>query len=146
MTSSDEKVTAMIKLADLKKGGKMADIGSGNGKILIAFAQNGFYADGYELNLILVLYSRWKVKLLGLEDRIKIYWQNIWKTDFNKYDAVTVYGIPQIMERLGKQLQEQLKPQAKIISNGFKFPKMKISKSLNGVHLYIIVVIFFYIF
>lgn len=126
----------MIKLARLKKGSKIADLGSGNGKILIAFAKKGFYADGYELNPFLVWYSRWKVKSLGLKEKVRIYWQNIWKADFSQYDAVTVYGIPQIMERLEKQLQKQLKPQTKIISNGFKFPTMKIKKSLNGVYLY----------
>lgn len=135
--SSDEKITAMMKLLDLKKGVKIADIGSGDGKILIAFAQKGFFADGYELNPLLLIYSRWKVKRMGLEKKVRIYWQNIWNTNFNKYDVVTVYGIPGIMEKLEKQLKKQLKPKAKILSIGFKFPTLKISNSLSGVYLYI---------
>lgn len=37
---------------------KVADLGSGDGRIVIALAKQGYRAAGYELNYWLVLYSR----------------------------------------------------------------------------------------
>ncbi len=52
----------MIELADPKSGETMADLGSGDGRILIAFGKKGIVAHGYELDPILVDKSQSDIK------------------------------------------------------------------------------------
>src|SRR5688572_29583519 len=69
----------MIEKLNLKQGDKFADLGSGDGRLVIAAAQKGAEAHGYEINPVLVLWSRQKIKRLRLEDRAFIHWKSFWR-------------------------------------------------------------------
>lgn len=132
-------VDLMIGLAKLRPGDHVADIGSGDGRIVIACAKLGIYATGYEINPVLVFSSRRAVRKAGLQKYAAIHWKSLWKADLSKYDAIFVYGIPYIMKRLERKLMRESKPGAKIISNIFKFPNWQPVKSEEGkVHLYVL--------
>ena len=77
--TSDRKLKIMMKLAKVKKGEKAVDHGSGDGKIVIALAKAGAEAHGYEINPLLVLFSRYKIKKAGLKGKAFIHWKNFWK-------------------------------------------------------------------
>ena len=69
----------------LGKGDVVLDIGSGDGVVLMAAAQQGAWAIGYEINPFLVLMSCWRLrKLPGAQVR----WANIWRRPV--LDKVTV--------------------------------------------------------
>ena len=69
----------------LGKGDIVLDIGSGDGVVLMAAAQQGARAIGYEINPFLVLISRWRLrKLPGAQ----VHWANIWRRPV--LDKVTV--------------------------------------------------------
>lgn len=123
--SSDERLDKMIKLANVKPGEKVADLGSGDGKIVIALAQKGAVAYGYEVNPYLAWKSRWKIKRLGLEKNAKIIMKDFWKEDFSSFDLITLYCLPYVMKGLEKKLKTELKPGARIVSNHFTFPNWK---------------------
>ncbi len=132
-------VELMLKIADLKPNQNIADIGSGDGRIVIACAKQNIYATGYEINPLLVFLSRYKIRNAKLEKYAKIKWESFWKIDFKNFDAVFIYGIPYIMNELENKLKQELKPESKIISNIFKFPNWKPKYSLEDkVHLYIL--------
>ena len=46
---------------------------------VIAAAKQGHYAVGYELNLWLVLYSRWKAFISGVHKRTEFHRKDLWK-------------------------------------------------------------------
>ena len=48
---------------------------------VIAAAKQGHYAVGYELNLWLVLYSRWKAFTNGVHKRTEFYRKDLWKVN-----------------------------------------------------------------
>ncbi|MDQ7814805.1 MAG: class I SAM-dependent methyltransferase [Patescibacteria group bacterium] len=129
-------VEKMLKLAGDVKGKKVIDIGSGDGRIVMAFAQNGAHATGIELNPLLVKISRKKVEENHLEDKAEIVWQDMWKTDFHDFDLLTVFGVFHVMPALAKKIRREMKPGSKIISLAFKFPHWKIKEDLNGIYLY----------
>jgi hypothetical protein len=134
--SADERIQTMIDLLKLKKGQIMTDLGSGDGRVLIAFAQKGIEAHGYELNPILVRRAKENIRQAGLEKKAFVHWQSFWDVDFSQFDAVTVYGIPYIMKELEKKLWGNLKKGAKIASNAFTFPNWKPKQNKNDVYLY----------
>lgn len=129
-------VEKMIEFADIKPGQKAVDIGSGDGRVVIALARAGAIAYGYEINPLLVWWSRWQIKRAGLEKKAFVYVKNIWSQDFSEFDIVIIFGLPRIMKEMGQKLDRELKPGAKIISNAFHFPDWQPVKKEEGVFLY----------
>jgi 16S rRNA A1518/A1519 N6-dimethyltransferase RsmA/KsgA/DIM1 with predicted DNA glycosylase/AP lyase activity len=134
--SSDKEVKEILELAKIKKGQKTADLGSGNGKIVIEFAKRGAEAHGFEINPLLVLLSQKRIKKLGLQDNAFIHWKNFMKQNFSDFDIITSFQISYIMPDLEKKLTKELKHDSKVISNTWKFPKWKPKKKLGRVYLY----------
>ena len=91
---------------------------------------------GYEVNPILYLWSRRKIKKLGLESKAKIYFKSFWKADFSQFDVITVFGINYIMGRLERKLDKEIKEGTKVISYAFPFPTWKISQKDGAILVY----------
>lgn len=134
--SKNETVEKMVRLANIKAGQKTLDIGSGDGRVVIAMAKQGAEAHGYDNNPLLVYLARRNVRRAKLTEKAFIHWGNLWKIDYSPYDVVTVYMMPYVMGRLYRKLKKQLKSKAKIISNAFVFPKVEPSKKEKGVYMY----------
>lgn len=129
-------VEHMIALAGIKPGTKAVDLGSGDGRIVIALANAGALADGFEINPALAFLSRRKIRRLGLENQARIFCQNFWTADLSPYDVVMVFGMTHIMEKLEKKLKTELKDDAVIVSNVFKFPGLTEISHDQGIYLY----------
>jgi tRNA A58 N-methylase Trm61 len=133
----DEKLGIMINLADPKKGDKIIDIGSGDGKILIALANKGVPSEGVEINPYLVHKSTHKIRQMSLDDLAKVSNKSFWSVDFSKYDIIFLYGMNHFMKKLEQKLLREMVPGSRVVSNYFKFPNWKPSKETEGVRLYI---------
>src|SRR3989344_9046692 len=72
--SSASAETGSIRLAadGIKKGEKVIDLGSGDGRLMIAFAKKGCSVEGVEINPILVLISKIWIRKAGLKDKAKV--------------------------------------------------------------------------
>lgn len=135
--SSDTQIAAILKLAKIRPGQKAVDIGSGDGRIPFALAKVGASATGYEINPLLVLWSKWQAQLLPSSQRPQFKWANMWTSNFSDYDVVTLFGMTYIMKDLEKKLYQELKPGAKVICNSFPFPTWEPAKVVDEVYLYI---------
>ena len=131
------EVEDIISLSGIKKGEKVADLGSGDGRIVLAFAKKGAQADGFEINPVLVKLSRSKIKAEDVEGNARIHFGSFWRANLKQYDVVVVFGISYIMARLERKLRVELKPGARVIANIFPFPKWKYLKKIGGLYLYI---------
>lgn len=134
--SHKKQLQKIIEFADVKKNEKIAELGSGDGRIVIELAKKGAIAHGFEINPLLVLYSRKKIKEAKLEKNAFIHWKNFWKTNLNTYDTIVLFQFKTIMKKLEKKLKNELKPNSKIISNEWKFPNFKLIKRKNKISLY----------
>jgi hypothetical protein len=56
------QIETALDLLDLKPGQTLIEVGSGDGRVLLAAAHRGLHAVGYELNPILVLFSLWHTR------------------------------------------------------------------------------------
>jgi protein-L-isoaspartate O-methyltransferase len=129
-------VEQMVAVSEIKAGMKAADLGSGDGRVVIAMAKAGGIATGFEINPFLVWYSRSKIRKLGFSDRVKIQSSSFWNQDLGEYDIITIFGINHVMERLGQKLALELKPGAVVISNAFRIPRLTEVKRSGSLLVY----------
>jgi 2-polyprenyl-3-methyl-5-hydroxy-6-metoxy-1,4-benzoquinol methylase len=131
-----QTVERMVAASRVRPGMKVADLGSGDGRIAIAFAKAGADATGFEINPLLVWYSRYKVRSAGVSEHVQITSSNFWNQNLGEYDIVTVFGINHVMERLEKKLRLELKPGAIVISNAFRLPNLKLKEAQGSLLVY----------
>ena len=136
--TSDERLKTILELADLKRSDRVLDLGSGDGRIVLAIAKLGIKATGIEINPVLVLISQ--IKLYFSDSVTKsnaVFIQgNLWKIDASPYNVVIVYGISSMMSELKDKLSNELRPGSKLISVLFRFPSLKISKKREQIYFY----------
>lgn len=108
---------------------KFIDLGSGDGRVVIEFAQAGFESYGIELNPFLVWWSRRKIKQLGLNNA-KIIRGNFWKISFSDFDIFYIFHFQMANNLLAKKFKDN----AVIISFGFILPGFRLIKK-EGIFL-----------
>ena len=126
----------IIKFTNPKPGDKIAELGSGDGRICISLAKFGANVSGFEINPFLVWTSKRKIKKLGLQNKIKIYWKNFFKENLSKYNKIVMFQFNTITNRLSKKFKKELKPGSIIVSHWWKLPRWKIKKKIGKVYLY----------
>lgn len=131
-----EKIKKMVDFLEIKTGEKAVDLGSGDGRMVIALAKAGAESYGYEINPFLVALARKNIKKAGLEEKAFVFQKNFWKEDLSRFDIIAVYGILHIMKRLEVKLKKELKENARVASNAFPFPTWKHAKEREGIYLY----------
>ena len=118
----DKVVIKMLQLGGLKAGEKMYDLGSGDGRIVIAAARQ-FHAQavGVELDKDLCKQSLERIRKLGLEKSAEIVNGDILKQDYSSADLITVYLFPTSNDKVQPLLERQLKKGTRIVAHDFEF-------------------------
>ncbi|MGI5828247.1 MAG: SAM-dependent methyltransferase [Patescibacteria group bacterium] len=134
--SSWNRLETMIELCAVKPGQKTADLGSGDGRVVIALAQRGAEAHGFEIEPERVELAKKNIRKAGLEGKAFIHQANFWDVNLSQFDIITVYGITGIMDRLETKLKKELRNGSKVISNYFTFPTWRHKILKDDVYLY----------
>lgn len=133
-TLSKQKIAA-LELLDLEPGQTLIELGSGDGRMLRAAAEKGLKVIGYELNPLLVAYSRlhtWKYR-----KNVRIIWANYWWHMWPRTDGIYVFLLDRYMEKLDKKIiQNYPEQKVKLASFAFKIPGKDPSQEKDGVFLY----------
>jgi 2-polyprenyl-3-methyl-5-hydroxy-6-metoxy-1,4-benzoquinol methylase len=137
VTTSSDHVKIVLELAQIQPGQKVVDLGSGDGRVVLAFANTGASVEGYEFKPELVKKSRQRIENENLQEQAKIFEMSFWDISLAPYDVVYIYGMQSIMDRLELKLEKELRPGSVFISNIFKLPRWKPKKSNDGVLLYV---------
>lgn len=129
-----KRIPDAIELANLKNNQTLIELGSGDGRMLIAVAKKGINAVGYELNPLLVLYS--KIITWRYRKYIKIIWGNYWNKQWPKADAIFVFLLQPYMQKLDTKIIQNYPKGIKLVSFAFTLPNKKPTKIKNGMYLY----------
>ena len=129
-----KQVKAAIKLAGLKPGQTILELGSGDGRVLIAAAQAGLNAVGYELNPLLFLYSY--VRTRRYHKQIKVVFGNFWHQSWPKCDAIYVFLLPRLMSKLDRKIRAEGLAKVIVISFAFKFSELTPVNEEQGIFAY----------
>ncbi|MBI5369605.1 50S ribosomal protein L11 methyltransferase [Candidatus Uhrbacteria bacterium] len=121
--TSNKTTSLMIEMAKVLPTDTVIDLGSGDGRLLIAAVEAGAQKGiGYEIHPGLVWLSRLRVHLRRLDDRITILQKSYWQADLEGISLVVLYQIPDSMQRLGDKLKRELPKGARVVSHAFPFP------------------------
>jgi SAM-dependent methyltransferase len=111
-------VNEMLRLADVTASDVVYDLGSGDGRILIAAARDrGARGVGLEIDPALVAQSAERARRLGLADRLSFRQQDLFEADLTPATVVTLYLSPDLNRRLRPKLLSELRPGARIVSH-----------------------------
>ncbi|XP_023235730.1 protein FAM173B-like [Centruroides sculpturatus] len=105
--------------------GKLVDLGSGDGRIVIEAAKRGLLAEGIELNPWLVLYSRAKALTNGVSGNTRFKCQDLWKVNLSPYNNIVIFGVDSMMAQLEEKLAMELVDGSWVIACRFPLPSWK---------------------
>lgn len=113
-------VDEMLKIASVTAKDFVIDLGSGDGRVIITAAQK-FMASGLgvDIDARLVELANKQAKAEGVADRAKFIEQDMFKTDLAKATVVTLYVLPDFMEKLRPKLVSELKPGSRIVAHDY---------------------------
>jgi SAM-dependent methyltransferase len=116
--SPDGLVAAMLDMAKVTKADNLVDLGSGDGRTVIAAAKRGVKARGIEYNPDMVALSRKNAAAAGVSSMATFINGDIFQTDFSDATVVTMFLLPSLNVRLRPTLLK-MKPGTRIVSNSF---------------------------
>lgn len=128
--ATDRQIQNVMQILKNRKG-NVLDLGSGDGRIVLAAAKLGFPSSGVELNPWLVIYSKIKAYKLGLSKSATFKRQDIWKTDLKKFENIVIFGVDEMMPQLEEKLTKELQNSGCVIACRFPLPNWSKTKSID---------------
>jgi SAM-dependent methyltransferase len=116
ITTPDNVTAAMLDLAAVKPGDHVIDLGSGDGRIVIAAARRGATGLGVEIDPRLVEQSIANAERAGVSTRAKFLEQDLFRTDLSPATVVTMYLLPEVNLQLRPAILA-LRPGTRIVSH-----------------------------
>jgi hypothetical protein len=111
-------VNRMLDMAKVTSRDYVIDLGSGDGRTVIAAAKRGATALGIEYNPDMVELSKYYAAKEGVADRAQFKKADIFESDFSMATVITMFLLPDLNVKLRPKLLD-LKPGTRIVSNTF---------------------------
>ncbi len=113
-----ELVEKMLDMAKVTPQDLVIDLGSGDGRNVIAAAKRGARAIGFEYNPEMVALSRRLAKEAGVSDRATFIEGDMFEADISKATVLALFLLPSNLDKLAPKFLA-LKPGTRIVNNTF---------------------------
>jgi hypothetical protein len=125
-------VDEMLRLAGVKRGDFLIDLGSGDGRIVVTAAkQYGVRGLGVDLNPERVAEANANAKAAGVTNKVEFLQGDLFEQDLSKADVVTMYLLPSVNEKLKPKLLRELRPGTRIVSHSFDMPDWEPTRTVE---------------
>jgi SAM-dependent methyltransferase len=125
-------VDKMLDMAKVTSGDFVIDLGSGDGRTVIAAAKLGARARGIEFNPSMVELSLRNAADAGVSGRVEFIEGDLFEADLSKATVITMFLLPGINMKLRPSLLE-LKPGTRIVSNSFAMRDWKPDETARNI-------------
>jgi len=122
--TSPALVEKMLDLAKVTADDFVIDLGSGDGRMVIAAARRGAGALGVEFNPDMVKLARQLATEAGVGDRATFVDGDMFEADISKATVLALFLLPDNLKRLEPKLRA-LRPGTRIVVNSFAIPGWK---------------------
>lgn len=134
---TDAVVQKMIDLADAPQGASWIDLGSGDGRVLIAAAKKfAIHGVGIERIGALRIWSRLRVWRAHVRN-VRIRSGDFFNEDLSNYAVVSFYLLPPAAERLFMKLQKELRPGTLVLFHRFPLKGLMLEREDAEKKIYI---------
>ena len=124
-------VDQMLDVARVGKGDVLYDLGSGDGRIVIAAAKrSGIRAVGIDIDSKLVTASRRNADTARVAELVEFRQADLFETDLRSATVVTLYLLPALNVRLRPKLFAELRPGSRVVSHSFDMGDWKADSTL----------------
>lgn len=124
-------VEDMLRLAGVKEGDVLYDLGSGDGRIPVTAARRyGVRAVGIDIDPDRVREARRNARQHGVTKLVRFRRQDLFVTDLREATVVTLYLLPELNLKLRPRLLQQLRPGTRVVSHQFDMGDWKPDKTL----------------
>jgi len=114
-------VRRLLTLAQLRPGEVLYDLGAGDGQpVIVAAEEFGARAIGIELREDLARRTMNKVYDLGMQDRVKIINEDLFRVDLSEADVVYMYLTTSANEKVRPKLEAELKRGTRVVSHDYE--------------------------
>lgn len=121
----------ILEEAKIKPTDIVYDLGCGDGQFLIETEKRyGCKTIGYELSPIAYFLAKINIKVN--KAKTKIFYKNFYKEDLSNANVVFCFLIDSVMPKVEKQLAQQLKPGAQVISFAFPIKEWQPTKVIDS--------------
>ncbi len=116
----------MLELAKVGPDDIVYDLGAGDGRIIIMAAKEfGARAVGVEIRKELYEQILKRIKLDGLEGKVKVINGDFFQVSVSEASVVTLYLLTTVNEKLRPKLERELRVGARVVSHDFEVPGWK---------------------
>lgn len=125
---------AALDLLDLKPGETLLELGSGDGRVMLAAAKRGLKVVGIELNPLLVLLSvavTWRYR-----KQVRVIWGSYWGKPWPRADAIFTFMLTKYMPKLNTRIERWRPKPIRLASFAFRIPDKEPIREQAGVYLY----------
>lgn len=124
-------VEKMLDMADLQPGETHYDLGSGDGRYVLAAARRGADSTGFEIDPELIAESRRRIAQAGLKNRARIVAEDLLEADFSRADVITCFLVPESYPKVIPAIEAALRPGARVVAYKFPIPGWEAVETLS---------------
>jgi 16S rRNA A1518/A1519 N6-dimethyltransferase RsmA/KsgA/DIM1 with predicted DNA glycosylase/AP lyase activity len=129
-----QQITTALDLLDLKPGQTLLELGSGDGRVVLAAAKRGWRVIGIELNPLLVLVAR--LRTWQYRRQVRIIWGDYFRVTWPPAEGIFTFMIQRQMSKLDKRIEAWHQKPVNLASLAFHIPGKKPVAKRGGVFLY----------
>lgn len=140
--STRGNVDEILRLAAVTPNDVVYDLGSGDGRIVIAAARDyGARGVGIELDAELVKLSTENARRAGVAERAAFHASDIFAVNLRDATVVTMYLLSGLVAKLEPKLLAELRPGTRIVAHDYGFPKWQPDRKVQISKTYMLYVV-----
>lgn len=130
----NKQMNISLDLLDLEKGQTMLELGCGDGRVLMAAAERGWKAVGYELNPLLAGVAWLRTRKYGKS--VQVHCADFWRVKWPVTEGIFGFILPRYMAKLDKKVIQECSKPVKVVSFAFAITTKQPTVEREGVFLY----------
>lgn len=131
-----ENIRKVLKWANVKRGKRFYELGSGDGRVVFEAAKLGANSTGIEQSWLRVLFSRYKARRLNLSDKARFFHGNLFSKNYKDANVVYLYLLSKGVSKLETKLKGELRKGTVVITQTYHFPTWQPYEKLGSFWLY----------
>jgi SAM-dependent methyltransferase len=130
VSTPEEVVAEMLRMADVGKDDVLYDLGCGDGRIVITAAKElGCRGVGIDIDPMRIKESQENAINAGVSDRVEFMLRDLFEANVSQATVVTLYLLSKVNLRLRPKLYRELNPGTRVVSHDFDMGKWNPDKN-----------------